>query len=168
MQSGLFAGAHKPAPVGPRCCAALVWAERQLGPTGTGFRGSLGIALLGILALIGLNVAWAQEIDTSSLPPPALVEVDFVRDIEPILKVCLQCHGPERPKSKFRLDNREDALKGGKYGPDIIPGDSAKSSLIHNVAGLDPDMLMPPEGKGEPLTRAQIRLLRAWIDQGAK
>src|ERR1041384_1730140 len=27
-------------------------------------------------------------------------------------------------------------------------------------------MEMPPEGKGEPLTREQISLLRAWIDQG--
>ena len=127
---------------------------------------SRGIVLLGILALTGITVTRAQDI--SALPPPVQVEVDFVRDIQPILKVCLRCHGPERPKSKFRLDNREDALKGGAYGVDIIPGDSANSPLIHNVAGLDADMLMPPDGKGDPLTRAQIRLLRTWIDQGVQ
>ena len=27
---------------------------------------------------------------------------------------------------------------------------------------------MPPEGKGVPLTAAEVGLLRAWIDQGAK
>jgi hypothetical protein len=33
------------------------------------------------------------------------------------------------------------------------------------VARLVPDMEMPPEGKGDPLTPEQIGLLRAWIDQ---
>src|SRR5262249_26329279 len=32
---------------------------------------------------------------------------------------------------------------------------------------LEPDMEMPPPGKGEPLTPQQVGLLRAWIDQGA-
>jgi hypothetical protein len=27
---------------------------------------------------------------------------------------------------------------------------------------------MPPDGKGEPLTKEQVGLVRAWIDQGAK
>src|SRR5207302_234797 len=84
--------------------------------------------------------------------------------IQPILeKSCWRCHGPERPKSHFRLDNRESALKGGENGLDIIPGNSAKSPLIHFVARLVPDMEMPPPGKGPPLTPDQIGLLRAWI-----
>ena len=53
---------------------------------------------------------------------------------------------------------------GGRHGIDIIPGDSAKSPLIHYVARLVEDLEMPPDGKGEPLTRDQIALLRAWID----
>jgi opacity protein-like surface antigen len=110
----------------------------------------------------------AAEIDETRLPPPAKVEVDFVRDIKPILETsCLRCHGPEKPKGRYRLDNRESALKGGLNGIDIIPGDSAKSPLIHNVARLVEDMEMPPPGKGDPLTPEQIGLLRAWIDQGA-
>jgi len=28
--------------------------------------------------------------------------------------------------------------------------------------------MMPPEGKGEPLTKEQVGIVRAWIDQGAK
>jgi len=34
------------------------------------------------------------------------------------------------------------------------------------VAGVHPDITMPP--KGEPLTRDEVGLLRAWIDQGAR
>jgi Planctomycete cytochrome C len=101
------------------------------------------------------------------LPPPADVKIDFARDIKPILDdSCIRCHGPEKPRSHFRLDSRDAALKGGSDGVDILPGQSAASPLIRYVAGLDPDTFMPPTGKGQPLTTNQIALLRAWIDQG--
>lgn len=109
----------------------------------------------------------ASAADDSKLPPPASVTIDYARDIKPILEnSCFQCHGPERPRGKFRLDNRESALKGGNDGVDILPGNSAKSPLIQYVSGLDPDMRMPPPDKGKPLTADQVALLRAWIDQG--
>src|SRR5216117_4086039 len=122
--------------------------------------------------VIWISVFWflasgRAAIDETKLPPPASVKVDFERDIKPIFEaICWRCHGPERHKSHFRLDNRESALKGGDNGIDIIPGDSAKSPLIHYVARLVEDMEMPPPGKGDPLSPAQIGLLRAWIDQG--
>jgi hypothetical protein len=111
----------------------------------------------------------AAEVQTNQLPQSADVKIDFDHDIRPILATsCVRCHGPEKPKSHFRLDNRESALKGGKENDnDIVPGDSSKSMLIHYVARQVPDMEMPPTGKGNPLTSQQISLLRAWIDQGA-
>ncbi len=113
-------------------------------------------------------IAAETPVDLSQLPRTSPVQIQFERDIQPILeKNCLRCHGPERPKSHFRLDNRESALKGGENGKDIIPGDSTHSPLIHYVAQLVPDMEMPPVSKGEPLTDDQVGLLRAWIDQGA-
>jgi hypothetical protein len=111
----------------------------------------------------------AADLDLSQLPPPSTKQVDFDQDIRPIFeKSCLRCHGPERPKSRFRLDARDAALKGGEHGVAIVAGDSAKSPLIHYVARLVEDMEMPPAGKGEPLSKDQIGLLRAWIDQGVK
>src|SRR5881628_943599 len=78
-------------------------------------------------------------IDETKLPLAATVKVGFERDIKPIFEAsCWRCHGPERPKSHFRLDNRESALKGGDNGIDIIPGDSTKSTLIHFIARLVP------------------------------
>jgi len=111
----------------------------------------------------------AAELDSAKLPPSANQPIDFDRDIKPILDTsCLRCHGPERPKSRFRLDNRESALQGGDNNTNnIVPGDSAQSRLIHYVARVVPDLEMPPTGKGDPLTPQQIGLLRAWIDQGA-
>lgn len=107
-------------------------------------------------------------VDVSKLPPPATNKIDFARDIKPIFDAsCLRCHGPLKPRSGFRLVTRATALKGGDNGIDIIPGHSDKSPLIHFTAGLVEDTQMPPPGKGQPLTTAQIALLRAWIDQGA-
>jgi hypothetical protein len=125
------------------------------------------IGLTGVILALGGAVCLAQE-DLSRLPPAVDKTVDFTTDIQPLLQAkCLKCHGPEKPKSGFRLDNRESALKGGSEGVDIIPGNSADSPLIHFAAGLVEDFEMPPEGKGEPLTTGELALLRAWIDQGA-
>lgn len=111
--------------------------------------------------------ATAADIDLTELPPPHVGEVDFQKDIRPILEnSCLRCHGPERPKSGFRLDNRASALAGGDSGPAIIPGNSGDSPLIHFAARLVREMEMPPTGKGDPLRPFEISLLRAWIDQG--
>ncbi len=110
----------------------------------------------------------ADPVDTSKLPPPATNHVDFTRDIKPIFDTsCIRCHGPVKPKSGFRLDSHAAALKGGDNGPDILPGSSAKSPLVHFTAHLVEDMEMPPPGKGTSLTDQQVSLLRAWIDQGA-
>jgi hypothetical protein len=128
--------------------------------------GQASFCLLGLL--VACERVFAAEVDISKLPLPAAAQIDFARDIKPILETsCLRCHGPEKPKSKFRLDSRMAALKGGDVGVDILPGNSAKSSLIHYVAYLVEDSEMPPVGKGDPLTPGQVSLLRAWIDQGA-
>ena len=83
-------------------------------------------------------------------------------------KACFNCHGEEKQKAKLRVDSVEGILKGSENGKIVEVGKSEKSSLVHTVAGLVEDMMMPPEGKADPLTKEQIALLRAWIDQGAK
>ena len=125
-------------------------------------------ALCLTLQLVSAGFLFAADaVDESHLPPPANVEIDFARDIRPILEnSCLRCHGPQKPKGRYRLDNRADALKGGANDVDILPGNSAKSPLIHYVAYLVADEEMPPVGKGDQLTAEQVGLLRAWIDQG--
>jgi hypothetical protein len=124
------------------------------------------LRLIALAALLGSS-AFAADLDLSDLPAPHAGKIEFQRDIRPILEnACFRCHGPERPRSGFRLDNRASALDGGDSGPAIFPGNSADSPLIHFVARLVRDMEMPPTGKGEPLKPFEIALLRAWIDQG--
>lgn len=110
------------------------------------------------------------DVDISKLPPASSQkEVTFAKDIKPMFeKSCFKCHGEEKQKAKLRVDSPEAIKKGSENGEVIVVGNSAKSSLVHTVAGLVEDMMMPPEDKGDPLTKEQIGLLRAWIDQGAK
>ncbi|HAB19097.1 MAG TPA: hypothetical protein PLX89_19810 [Verrucomicrobiota bacterium] len=122
---------------------------------------------------IGLAAAESKPIDVSKLPPPVSGKIDFVREVYPIFKEsCISCHGPDKQKGKYRIDSRTAAFKDTDYGPTIVVGKSEQSSLIHMIAGLVDEMLMPPPsdkpGQSEPLTREQIGVLRAWIDQGAE
>lgn len=106
----------------------------------------------------------------AALPAPANRPVDFAREIVPIFaEHCHACHGPEKQKSDYRLDRREAAFRGGESGElPILAGKSAESLLIRLVAGLDPDLSMPPKKSDKrPLSAEQIALLRGWIDQGA-
>src|SRR5688500_5107998 len=81
----------------------------------------------------------AAKPDISKLPPPAAKkDLTYAKDIKPILeKACLNCHGPEKPKSKYRVDSREAIIKGGDSDEAaIIPGKSEKRPLIQYVADL--------------------------------
>lgn len=123
--------------------------------------------VLWLLALTGWGSAFGFAAENAvQLPPAASRPVDFVTDIQPLLAAnCYSCHGPERQKGDVRWDVKSSVFRFGDPEALIVPGKSAESRVIHLVAGLEPDSLMPP--KGEPLTAQEIGLLRAWIDQGA-
>ena len=126
-----------------------------------------------LLCLPFLTAAGAdkKKVDVTKLPPAAdSKDLSYAKDIKPIFeKTCFKCHGPEKQKGKLRVDSLPAVLKGSENGKVIEPGDSAKSVLVHNVARIgEEDDWMPPTDKGEPLTKTQVGLIRAWIDQGAK
>lgn len=100
------------------------------------------------------------------LPPSAQIQVDFKQHVRPILaQKCYSCHGPKQQQSGLRLDDRQLALRGGDYGPVIVPGKSAESKLILRLVSGDGGMQMPPTGA---LPTEEIGILRAWIDQGGE
>jgi hypothetical protein len=101
------------------------------------------------------------------LPPAVERKIDFVQDVLPLLKDrCWSCHAGEKQESGLRLDRRDLMMTGGDLGKILEPGKSESSRLIHYVHGTDPDHVMPPEG--DRLTKEQIGILRAWIDQGCE
>jgi len=104
----------------------------------------------------------------TSLLPLSLVAVDYEQDIAPIFEAnCLDCHGPVKDKSGFRVDLRAQMLKGGDTGfAAIVPGDWEASYLMEVVTHLDEEMAMPP--KGDKLDDADIELLKEWVNAGAE
>ena len=104
-------------------------------------------------------------------PPPVLPAVDrpvdFVKDIQPIFQQsCYKCHGAQKHKGELRLDAKPLAMKGGTTGPLLEAGHGDRSLIVQRLLGLGDDDRMPL--KADPLPPAQIALVKAWIDQGAK
>src|SRR6202171_976974 len=94
-----------------------------------------------VLLFVSLSVAFAD----TKLPPSAKRKVDYDKDVRPLLSQhCYSCHGEEAQQSGLRLDMRQNALRGGDYGPVIVPGNSAESKLILRVSGPDAGLQMPP------------------------
>ncbi|MGZ8901482.1 MAG: ankyrin repeat domain-containing protein, partial [Limisphaerales bacterium] len=98
-------------------------------------------------------------------------KVDFSQEIQPLLeRSCGGCHGGERKKGEFSIENRENLLKGGQSGePALIAGDSVNSKLVRMVSDEVEDLEMPPRGKRDKypgLSKSEIALLKAWIDGG--
>lgn len=98
-------------------------------------------------------------------------QVSFAKDVQPLLATrCGSCHVPGQPgheASGLGLTGYEDLMKGTKFGPVVIPGDALSSALTMLVEGrADPSIRMP-HGDA-PLTAAEQKTIRAWVEQGAK
>lgn len=135
------------------------------------------LIMAGTAGALGLSLGSIQgaekEIDLSKLPPASTkANVTFAQDIKPLFdKGCVMCHGPRAAKGNLHLDTREGVLKGSEDGPVVVSGNGAKSLLVHSLAGLSRKP-MPPQpksgGQSRSFSAADIGLVRAWIDQGAK
>ena len=127
------------------------------------------------VGVVALSLSLLADDGPGKLPPPSDQKgVTYETDIKPIFdQSCVKCHKGEKPRGKLDLTTLEGALKGGKDGKVIEPGKSADSMMVLAVAHLtddDADYMPPLKNKAGigPLTTAQIGLIRAWIDQGAK
>jgi hypothetical protein len=92
---------------------------------------------------------------------------DFAKDIAPIFaKYCVGCHNATDLEGELSLESFEELQKGGSQGTVIVPGRGDASRMVRVLSGeIEP--AMPPEGNERP-TEAEIALLRAWIDAGAR
>ena len=105
----------------------------------------------------------------TAIPSLAL---DYKRDIMPIFKAkCYDCHSADAKKVRggLRLDDEQNFYKRLSKNNVVIPGDWDASYLFVVVTLPEEDEdAMPPEGKGERLTQAEVMLVAEWIQDGAR
>lgn len=131
----------------------------------------------GNFKLCGLPYRWAVQVRfrllnalclaSACFGAHASAEIDFVKDIRPILaNHCTSCHGGVKKRSGLSFISEQGAFAVPKSGvPAIRKGHPELSELITRIVSTDPDERMPPDG--DPLTEEQIRKLEEWIRAGA-
>ena len=117
------------------------------------------------ILVVGLLAAVSRAGDATSPAQGRVAKaVTFEEQIRPILKAnCFRCHGGEgEPKAGLDLRLRRLAADGGDSGPAIAPGKRGESLLYERVSRGE----MPPTEL--KLSAAEVELIGAWIDGGAK
>jgi hypothetical protein len=115
------------------------------------------ILLAALVCIVGQTVLAAESIR-------------FNRDIRPILASrCFSCHGPDgnHREADLRLDVASGALADLGGHAAVVPGKPDESELIRRIVATD-DTRMPPAENDEPLTAAEVDLLKRWIADGAR
>ncbi len=89
---------------------------------------------------------------------------------------CLECHGPEKQKSGYRMDYRDAALKGGDIAffngkAAVKPGEPAESLMYEFVTAekelpLEEIHPMPPDDRPR-LSPEEADTIKEWILKGA-
>jgi len=96
---------------------------------------------------------------------PTRAAVDFAHQIVPVLKKhCAECHSGDKKKGGLSINTRESLMEGSENGPVIAKGSAETSRLIEVVLSGVPHEQMPP--KGARLTKDEIALLKAWVNEG--
>ncbi len=116
-------------------------------------------------AVIGRGEVRLIDKATAQEKPAVTVPVSiFEKDIRPVLQAkCGRCHGEDVRKGELALHTPAGIRKGSESGPILVPGQSEKSRLYEMVR----DGEMPPDKKN-PLTKAEVEIIRRWIDGGAR
>ncbi|MBI3679657.1 MAG: PSD1 domain-containing protein [Acidobacteria bacterium] len=104
------------------------------------------------------GILWAQQKPPAPRPDQQVMAILSVS--------CASCHNAQKADGKLRLDSLAMLARGGASGPAVAPGRSAESKLVERLVIADAALRMPPGAV--PLEESKIRILRNWIDQGAK
>ena len=93
---------------------------------------------------------------------PAYVQVHAV-----FAKHCVSCHNAKDEEGELVLESYATLMKGGETGPAVVPG-KADESLLIRLIRHEKKPYMPPPKKAPKLSDAEIAVVKAWVDAGAK
>jgi Protein of unknown function (DUF1553)/Protein of unknown function (DUF1549)/Planctomycete cytochrome C len=136
-------------------------------------RAKILIAITVILICVLGSIWWAGRSNDQTVEAmPDVVDYNF--HIRPIFSDrCFKCHGPDanHRKANLRLDTEEGLFAALKDAPNehvIVPGDPDHSELYLRLATTDTSRSMPPANSNLTINEFEIKLIKKWIDQGAK
>lgn len=97
--------------------------------------------------------------------------VSFAADVKPLIdQHCTGCHVAGQAgyeTSGLATDSYAGLMKGTKFGPVVVAGDSFNSTLVVLIEGrADPSINMP-HGSLRELNDREVAIIRRWIDGGA-
>jgi mono/diheme cytochrome c family protein len=122
------------------------------------------------IALLVLPTAWPERHAVFGADPNVAKTtapgqtLSFQDDIRPLFQAkCVRCHGGKATRGDLDLSTPAGALKGGESGKVIVLGKPDESLLYTKVQSGK----MPPALK-DPLSAAELDLIRRWIAGGAK
>jgi WD40 repeat protein/mono/diheme cytochrome c family protein len=130
----------------------------------SGWAGPAVVFLAAGLVGAVFKAAAADEPAAEASPPP----VSFYKDIRPILQDhCQGCHQPAKRSGGLLLTSFAEMQQGGDtQEPIVLAGQPDASLLVQYITPRDGQPPLMPQD-AEPLTPAQIELIRRWIAEGA-
>ena len=91
-------------------------------------------------------------------------QIDFEKQVWPILQSFFDCHGEAIHEGNLRLDAKTLAFRGGIAGSGIVSGKPDQSHFTFSNSSRRGTNA----GRREALAEDQIDVIRQWIEQGAK
>ncbi len=132
----------------------------------------LALAILGMLTVVVVS-CFQKNTPADKEVVPDVVSYNF--HIRPMLSdKCFACHGPDAKKREagLRLDIAEAAfapLRETKGAFAFVAGNPEQSEVYRRITSEDPSYQMPtPESHLGALSDHEVKLMKKWIEQGAK
>src|SRR5262249_52450344 len=92
----------------------------------------------------------------------------YARQVRPFLaKYCIECHNSKIHKRGLNLETYKSILEGSDNGQVLAVGKPDESPLVLAVEGKKEPHMPPKTAKRRP-PPAEVAVLRAWIEAGAK
>ncbi len=121
-----------------------------------------------MLALVVL-FCLQNHVSAADAIKPSAKQIEFFElHIRPVLiEKCADCHtGDKEAESSLVLNSRAALIKGGEYGPAIIPEKPEQSLLYQSIQRTHKELKMPPDA-AEKLSTKTIQQFKRWIEWGA-
>ena len=130
------------------------------------------VCVAGFLFALKSGSLNTEKDEYASLELPEIIDYNF--HIKPILSDnCYTCHGPDanKRKARLRLDIEKMAFSELPESPGefaFVSHNSRKSKAYLVMVSDDPNKMMPPPSSKLSLNNYEKRLIKKWIEQGAK